>query len=73
MNFIKKKKGTKKKKEEKRKKRKIFMFLPRGALMGYEPFQSHKTERKMVALVTRQTNQLHALSPEHLIYSANAG
>lgn len=22
--------------------------------MGYEPFQSHRTERKMVALVTRQ-------------------
>ena len=41
--------------------------------MGYEPFQSHRAERKMVALVTRQANQLHALSPEHLIYSANAG
>lgn len=68
MNFLKRKK-----KKRKGKKRKNFMFLPRGALMGYEPFQSHRAERKMVALVTRQTNQLHALSPEHLIYSANAG
>lgn len=41
--------------------------------MGYEPFQSHRAERKMVALVTGQTNQLHTLSREHLIYSANAG
>jgi hypothetical protein len=41
--------------------------------MGYEPFQSHRAERKMVALATRQASQLHTLSQELLIYSANGG
>lgn len=40
--------------KKKKKERNVLIFLPRGALMGYEPFQSHRAERKMVALVTRQ-------------------
>lgn len=37
------------------------------------PFRVLEQREKIVALVTRQTNQLRTVSPEHLIYSANAG
>lgn len=48
--------------EKKVKEKNFLMFLPRGVLMGYEPFQRHRGEREMVALVTRQTNELHTHS-----------
>lgn len=49
--------------------RNVLIFLPRGALMGYEPFQSHRAERKMVALATRQASQLHILPRASNLFS----
>lgn len=65
--------GKKRKKMNEKRERNLLIFLPRGTVMGQEPFQRRRAERKMVALVTKQTSQLCTLSQEHLIYSANAG
>lgn len=53
------------------------MFLPRRVLMGYEPFQSHRgeKEREKNGCLGNKADQsaAYTLSPDHLIYSVNAG